>query len=187
MPTDSLLHLTKECHHALELLAQAITKYTPDCVSKISECHRKSSSTLADLHAGLFSAFLPPLPRSHSAALGEAIYAVTDAIFRAALLLPLHAGNDSRAGELEALLGMSRRLCDTAATLPRYVKGKPPAPPDTYRFYAEQNKARASHALTVRHAERTLTERALDESLCVVAARLGEAHRALICLMLESV
>lgn len=187
MPVESLIHLTKTCHHALELLSRAMTRNTPDCVSKISECHRESSSTLADLHAHLFSAFLPPLPRSRSADFGEAVYAVTDAIFRAALLIPSHAGNESRASELEALLGMSRRLLDATATLPRYVKGKPPTPPDTYRFYAEQNKARAAHALTVHHAERTLCDRALDESLCVLASRLTEAHRALVCLMLESI
>ncbi len=187
MPADSLIRLTKQSHQALELLVQAMNERTADCISKISEYHRESTSTLADLHAHLFSVFLPSLPRSHSAAFGEAIYAVTDAVFRVSLLLPVHTANDRRANELEALLGMSKRLYDTAHTLPRYAKGKPPAPPDTYRFYAEQNKARAAHALTVRHAERTLTERALDESLCVLASRLREAHRSLICLMLESI
>jgi hypothetical protein len=188
MDIQPLLMLTNEAHTALALLLQATERGQGDCVTGISECNRRASSALADFHAQQFRAFVPPLPRAPAAAAAEALHSLVGAIFSAALLLPRSADVGAhRREELRGLSRMSALLCETANMLPRFARGKQPPAPDTFRFYAEQNKVRASHALSVLHGERSLWDRAADESLGMLAHAMDEAHRALLVLMLESV
>ncbi len=188
MNIQPLLLLGKECSTCLTLLSATAERTRPDALSELSECHRRASSTLADLHAELFRAFIPPLSRADMGNLGEALHSVTGSIFAAALIAQRSpACLSQRKEELEGLCRMGHLLLESTNTLPHFVRGKQPPTPDTYRFYAEQNKVRAAHAIGVLHAERSLTERALSEGLADIAKRLDDAHRLLLALMLQSV
>lgn len=183
-----LLSLCKECTDCLSHLYAMAERGHASALSDVSECHRRACSTLADLHAELFRTFMTPLPRADMGRLGEALHDVTGAVFAAAQMAQRTvAALASRKDELQGLCRMGELLSQATATLPRFVKGKQPPAPDTYRFYAEQNKVRAAHAIVVLHAERSLTDRALDESLAQVARRLNDAYGALLSLMLQSV
>ena len=183
-----LLSLCKECTDCLSHLYAMAERGQASALSDVSECHRRASSALADLHAELFRAFMTPLPRADMGRLGEAFHDVTGAVFAAAQIAQRALTSlASRKEELQGLCRMGDLLSGAAATLPRFVKGKQPPAPDTYRFYAEQNKVRGAHTIDVLHAERSLADRALDEALAEVARRLNDAYGALLSLMLQSV
>ena len=189
MDIQPLLDLAGESHTALTLLSQAALRDDPNLIAGISECNRRASSALADLHAQLFRVFMPPLSRADSAAFAQAQHALTGAVFAAALLFPSRTASvgEHRREELRCLCRMSTLLYEAAATLPRFARGKQPPAPDTFRFYAEQNKARAAHALNVLHGERSLFDRALNEGLDSVGQALACAWQRLLALMLQSV
>jgi hypothetical protein len=189
MDIQSILNLANEAHTALTLLTEAAEHDSSCLITGISECNRRASSTLADLHARLFRVFMPPLPREGCARLAEAQHTLMGTVFAAALLFPAHTSSvgEHRREELRDLCRMSALLYEATATLPRFVRGKQPPPPDTFRFYAEQNKARAAHALCVLHDERSLFDRALNESLGEIGRALDWAWSALLTLMLQSV
>lgn len=189
MDIQSLLNLANEAHTALTLLTEAAEHDSYSLITGISECNRRASSTLADLHARLFRVFMPPLPREGCARFAEAQHTLTGAVFTAALLFPARTSSvgQHRREELRSLCRMSTLLYEATATLPRFSRGKQPPPPDTFRFYAEQNKTRAAHALCVLHDERSLYDRALNESLAEIARAQDRAWSALLTLMLQSV
>ena len=189
MDIQSLLNLAGEARSALTLLTQAAEQEETAFVANISECNRRASSELADLHAQLFRVFMSPLSRADCAGLAEALHRLTGAVFAVALLFPSRSTSvgERRREELQSLCHMSILIYEAAATLPRFVRGKQPPAPDTFRFYAEQNKARAAHAMNVLHGERSLYDRALNEGLHDIEKALAEAYRALLVLMLQSV
>lgn len=188
MTTPSLITLANEADTALTLLAEAFGQTSADSITGISECNRRATSALADFHAQQFRVFLPPLPRAAATNLAEALHALTGAIFCTALLLPRRPfANEHHRNELQGLSLMNRYLCEAVATLPRAAKGKTLPAPDTFRFYAELNKVRAAHALSLLHGERTLQDRAMGESMTEICRALREAWRAMLVLMMECV
>ena len=188
MNLQPLFSLCRECVDALSLLSSMADRGHAGALSELSECQRRACSTLADLHAELFFVFIPPLPRSEMGHLGETLRDVTGAVFAAASIVR-HAPSclSQRKEELQGLCRMGGLIEEAVSTLPRFVRGKQPPAPDTFRFYAEQNKVRAIHGIRVLHAERTLLDRALNERLCDINDALSRAHQALLSLMLQSI
>lgn len=188
MNTQSLVSLGRECTAGLVLLSAIAARERPNALSEVSECHRRASSLLADLHTELFRVFLPPLSRADMGCLGEGLHRISDAVFAAAMIAQhTPAALQKRCEELEGLCRLAKLLEEGISTLPSLAQGKHPPPPDTYLFYAEQNKVRAAHAKSVLYMEHSLNDRALGTALADVAHRLDDAHRSLIVLMLESV
>lgn len=186
MDAQPLITLAEEAHTALSLMI------LPDGrahVAEISECNRRATSVLADFHAESFKVFLPPLHRAAATSLAEALHAYLSAVFSAALLLQGHtmSPSENRKAEYESLGRMSAQLVEAVTSLARYVRGKHPTPPDTFRFYKEAGLARALHAKEILHSERSLHDRATSESLAKITSALREAYRATLILMMESV
>ena len=187
MNSQPFLSLCEQCCLALSLLENTASRRNSAPISDVSECHRRASSLLADLHAELFRVFIPPFPRAAMGQLGESLHALMGAIFGAALVLPHTAAKQERVAVIEGLRRMAELLKTDIASLARLEKNKSFDPPDTYRFYAEGNKLRAAMALTIRHGEQSLTDRAANEALFTVARRIEDAHVSLLSLMLQSV
>jgi hypothetical protein len=187
MNIQPFLSLCEQCCLALSLLENTASRRHTALIPDVSECHRRASSILADLHAELFRVFIPPFPRAAMGELGESLHALMGSIFGAALVLPHTAAKQERTAVIEGLHRMAELLRTDVASLARLGKSKSYDPPDTYRFYAEGNKLRAALALTVWHGEQSLTDRAANEALFTVARRLEDAHSALLSLMLQSV
>ena len=188
MNLQPLFSLCRECVAALSLLSSMADRGHAETLSELSECQRRACSALADLHAELFRVFIPPLPRAEMGHLGETLRDVTGAVFAAApLIRRAPACLSQRKEELLGLCRMGDLLEEAISTLPRFARGKQPPAPDTFRFYAEQNKVRAIHNISVLHAERSLSDRALNERLCDVDHTLSRAYQSLLSLMLQSV
>jgi hypothetical protein len=189
MNAQPLITLAEQAHTALSLMILTDGRHHTTHVSEISECNRRATSALADFHAEQFRVFLPPLPRAAAADLAEALHAYMSAVFSSTLLMQGRATppSDNRTAEYASLSRMSTLLLETVTSLARYAKGKHPPPPDTFRFYKELGLARAAHTREVMHSERSLHDRALNESLSGVSDALREAHRATLVLIMESV
>jgi hypothetical protein len=189
MNTHPLITLAEQADSALCLWLSTDGHGRADRISEISECNRRATSALADFHADQFRVFLPPLPRAAATDLAEALYACMDAVFCTALLTRgrLPSPSENRSAEYRSLSRMSRLLRETVTSLSHVARGKSPTPPDTFLFYKELGLSRAAHTVEVLHGERTLYDRALNESLGTLAHALLDAHRAALVLMMECV
>lgn len=187
MDMDAYLMLAGEACDDLELLARALQRDCAGCITDISESHRRCTSAVADVTARLFSVFVPPLPRGGMAALAQELYGVVGAIFAASLLLPSGQHADSRwESEMSSLCRMAEQLRRAVQTLPQFARGKQPPSPDTYAFYAEENKLRAAHALRLMHGDRTLQGRGLSDAVGKIGQKVESAYGRCVQLMLES-
>lgn len=186
--TDAMSSLASELCAALAYYANALTTPRASCLADISECNRRGASLTADMHARLFTAFCPPLPRTQSVAFCETLHGTIEGVFYAAMLLSADYHPSARLDTVAGgLVRMSELIKQEVDTLPCVVRGRGVSLPDPHAYHAELTRVRAALALYVTHGERSRAECLAVQGAATVADALQQVYTAWLSLFAEAI